>query len=153
MGNKPKKPKKPPRPQPQQDKSWEEDEGLVLETPIGDFVSYPSDAPYIRFLLFRPGQEQVLAEFEARREAGERVDPEEVYRRARSYGTLMLAVDEQGFAGELYLDREIVDAGEVDTLVDGVCDFLEGMPVGPEGGVLSVCWTEEIADYSFVAEE
>lgn len=131
----------------------EEGEALVLETPIGDFVSYPDDAPYIQFLLFRPDHEQEVAEVEARRAAGERVDPAEAFRRTRNYGTLMVSVDERGFVADLYLDREIVDSAEVETLVDGVADFMEKLPLGPEGGSLGVHWVEEIAYYSFDVEE
>jgi hypothetical protein len=121
---------------------------VAYRTSIGDFVRHEGEAHYARYRLFRPDHGQVLAELRALEEAGEEIDYSAWWPRITRIGELMLAVDEDGFTADLYLDRELVQEEEVEALIDGTLAFLEDVPMGASGGAFGVCWMQEIADYS-----
>lgn len=128
-------------------------EPVALETPIGSFVTHEGHPPFVRYYIFRPDYDQAAEEFLEKQRAGDQVDYEEAWRRLRRFGELMLAIDDYGFTADLYLDRKVVGKDEVETMIEGACELLKQIPPGPEGGVLTVHWMEELASYSFVAEE
>jgi len=84
-----------------------------------------------------------------RAHAEEEIDWEEATRRLHRFGMLMLAADEHGFDAYLFLDRTLVEEAELETLIQGTCDFLNTIALGSEGGSLIVQWIEYIAEYSF----
>ena len=126
-----------------------ESETLAFETSIGSFVRSEDETPYVPYRIFRPDHDQVLEEIMERKRAGEEINYEEWWRRITRFGVLMLAVDEDGFSANLYLDRKLVKEEEVETLIQGTFELLNQIPLGPEGGAFSAYWMEEIADYSF----
>lgn len=137
--------RKPTTPQPSASLA---EEASKLRTPIGDFVRPEGQPPFVEYYLFRSDHDQLLMECIERRRAGEEVDLEETYRRLRRYGLLMVAIDEQGFEARLFLDRTLVEKSELETLIEETHHLLGQIPSGPEGGVLSVHWMEDIGDYS-----
>jgi hypothetical protein len=134
-----------PRTAPQPDT---EPEPVQFQTPIGSFVCYDASLPFVKYYLFRPDYHQRQEQVDARERAGEQVSWEE-RRRLRRYGELLLAVDKNGFAADLFLDRELVDDAEVETLIQGVCDVLNTIKLGSDGGAFSVYWMADIAVYNF----
>lgn len=126
-----------------------EPEAIAFKTSIGQFVYYPDAPPYAQYYIFRPDHDQALEEIVERERAGEELDFEALWRHIGRFGVLMLAVDEEGFTADLYLDRSLVDEEEVEALVQGTSELLGQIPLGPDGGSLSVYWMEEIAEYSF----
>lgn len=140
--------RKPTAPQPSAPRP--EDEASRLQTPIGDFVRHEGRPPFVEYYLFRSDHDQLLMECIKKRRAGEEVDSEETYRRLRRFGLLMLAIDEKGFNARLFLDRALVDESELETLIEETYNLLGQIPSGPEGGVLSVHWMEDIGDYSIL---
>ncbi len=132
----------------------QEPESIAFDTSIGTFVYHTDDPPHSQYYLFRPDHHQTLEDITRRQRAGEELDYEEVWRRIARFGVLMLAVyPDGGFTADLYLDRDIVEEDEVETIVQGTCEFLEQIPLGTDGGSLSVFWMEEIAEYSFNPDE
>jgi hypothetical protein len=136
-------------PRPRSPEHRPESEAIVFETSIGSFVCHKDDTPYVPYRIFRPDHDQVLEEIMERKRAGEEINYEEWWRRITRFGVLMLAVDEDGFSADLYLDRKLVKEEEVETLIQGTFELLDQIPLGPDGGSFSVYWMEEIADYSF----
>lgn len=118
-----------------------------LQTPIGDFVRHEGRPPYVEYYLFRPNRDPLWAKLIKKRRAGEELNWEEI-RPLRRFGLLMLAIDEKGFNARLFLDRTMVDESELETLTEETYNLLDQIPSGPEGGVLSVHWMEDIGDYS-----
>ncbi len=139
--------RKPAAPQPSAPRP--EDEVSRLQTPIGDFVRHESRPPYVEYYLFRPDHDDLLRQIIDKKRAGEERDGEET-RRLNRFGLLMLAIDDKGFNARLFLDRTLVDASELETLTEETYNLLHQIPSGPEGGVLSVHWMENIGDYSIL---
>lgn len=127
-------------------------EAIYVNSPVGTFVLHTDTPQYSKYLLFRPDHAETVAEFDARRAAGEQVDFQEEWRRTARFAELNLATDETGFLAELCLDRDIVHEDEVEDMIEGVCSILEQIDIGPDGGDLSVYWMEEIANYSFTPD-
>jgi len=127
-------------------------EPITLETPACHFVYYEDHPPFVRYFLFHPGHARALEEFFMSDSDGEKLNQQEAWRRIRRFGELMLAIDEYGFTADLYLDQRVVRQDEVEPLVQETRGFLEQVHPGPEGGVLTVHWTKEIASYSFEIE-
>jgi hypothetical protein len=120
---------------------------VVYATDVVDFVFYRDVPPFVQFYLFRPEQE-ALAELEAAVAAG--IEPDEAaWEGSWRIGVLMLALDQEGFTAELYLEKGRVAEDEVEGLVDAVDEMLDEFPSGLDGGVLAVYWMEEIATYDF----
>jgi hypothetical protein len=122
---------------------------VAIETSIGHFVCYEDDTPYTQYFIFRPDHDRMLAEIRERRHAGEEISLES-WQRISRFGVLMLALDELGFTADLYLDRRLVRAEEVETLIQGTLELLERIPLRRDGGSLCVYWMEEIAEYTMV---
>lgn len=118
-----------------------------LQTPIGDFVRYEGRPGYVKYYLFRPDHNKRQAAIFEKKRAREELDPEELKQLGR-FGLLMVAIDERGFVAHLFLDRAKVDEAEVDMLIDEVYHVLDQIPSGPDGGVLTANWMEEIGAYS-----
>jgi hypothetical protein len=141
----PQQPAPPPIPIPEPD----EEGPIIFESAIGDLVLHTDTPPYMRFLIFRSDYDEVEAEFDARRKAGEEIDFQEEWRAKARFAELNLALSDEGFYADLYLDRSIVQEDEVEDIIAGVCDLLEQIELGPDGGDLGVYWMDEIANYSF----
>lgn len=138
---KPRRPRKPITPQ-----------SSRLRTSIGDFVRYEGRPPYVEYYLFRSDHDQLWMQIVEKGRAGEEVDWEEAWR-LRRFGLLMLAIAEYGFEARLFLDRTMVEEVELETIIQETHALLSQIPTGPDGGVLSVYWMEDIGDYRFISRK
>lgn len=130
---------------------WLEEPAEVIhvETDIGIFVLHTDTPQYSEYIVFRPDHEETAAAVEARKEAGEEISFEEEWRLVARFAELKLAVDDDCFLAELYLDRNSVREEEVQDIIDGTRALLEEIDVGPDGGDFTAYWMEEIVSYSF----
>lgn len=127
----------------------EEEGPIIFESSIGDLVLHTDMPPYMRFLIFRPDYDDVVTEYDARGKAGEEIDFQEEWQAKARFAELNLALSDEGFYADLYLDRSIVQEDEVENIIAGICNLLEQIELGPHGGDLGVYWMDEIANYSF----
>jgi hypothetical protein len=146
--SKPPKRKPPSRPPPEILDEHPETEVGVFTTDACELVAHMGEAPFAYITVFRPGATEILMEMDQLLARGKEPDPE-LEERLEQCGTLMVSVDETSIIAELYLDGDLVDDDEVEALAAGVSQFLDGFPLGPDGGLLNVYWMEPIVTYTF----
>jgi hypothetical protein len=128
----------------------EEAKPRVFRTDVVDFVFYSEMPPYVQFYLFRPDHHKAVDRLEDMLDAGVGSD-ELPWETVERIGVLMLSAEGEGFVADLYLVKGQVVEDEVEGLVDAVDEMLAELPLGPEGGLLSVYWMEEVAVYELEA--
>ncbi len=132
---------------PQRERSVLPKEMMEIVTDAGTFIFDDALSPSISYFLFRPDHDAVSETFEQCVLSGEPLDMATI--EALHYiAELRLSDGWETLMADLFIDRDLVDDGEVQGIVESALVLLDDIEPGPEGTTLTVYWMQEIGVYA-----